>query len=90
MSITHTRVHLLAAMIACGAASALLLLSADTAQADPGISGHHGPGGTVGIGNPNDLPPARAFNPQPDPPAFSDPGSRVGLGGPDTLPPSHH
>ena len=29
------------------------------------------PGSTVGIGNPNDLPPARHFNPQPDPPSTS-------------------
>ena len=29
------------------------------------------PGSTVGIGNPNDLPPARQFNPQPDPPSTS-------------------
>jgi hypothetical protein len=29
------------------------------------------PGSTVGIGNPNDLPPARQFNPQPDPPSIS-------------------
>ena len=26
------------------------------------------PGGSVNIGNPNDLPPMRGFNPQPDPP----------------------
>lgn len=84
MSTTHTRVNLIAAAIAGAAAPALLLLGAGTAQAAPG------PDGTVGIGNPNDLPQARVFNPQPDPPAFSHPGNRTGLGGPDTIPSPQH
>jgi hypothetical protein len=86
MSITHARANLVATAIACAAAPVLLLLGAATAYAVSDI----GPDSTVGIGNPNDLPAARAFNPQPDPPAFSHPGSRAGLGGPDTLPAAHH
>jgi hypothetical protein len=86
VSITHARTNLVATAIACAVAPVLLLLGAATAHAVSGI----GADGTVGIGNPNDLPAARTFNPQPDPPAFTHPGSREGLGGPDTLPSAHH
>jgi hypothetical protein len=65
-------------------ATAAVLLGAGAAQAAPdaghqddvakiadrvGLGGPDTrPGGSVNIGNPNDLPPLRGFNPQPDPP----------------------
>jgi hypothetical protein len=59
-------------------APALLLLGAGNAQALPDVAER---------GAPRDCGSCGMFDPQPEPPGFTDPGSRIGLGGPDTLPP---
>jgi hypothetical protein len=59
-------------------APALLLLGAGNAQALPDVAER---------GAPRDCGSCGMFDPQPEPPGFTDPGSRIGLGGPDTLRP---
>jgi hypothetical protein len=77
MTTTHTRTKFLTTAVGAAsatmAASALLFLSAGSAQAVI----HYLP-------TPRECGSCEGFNPQPDPAGDLDPGIKVGLGGPDT------
>jgi hypothetical protein len=74
------------AVVASGAATALLFLGADSAQAIPGLSEH----GAVAIIDHLSLPRSCGvwvgFNPQPEPPAFPDRRNDAGIGNPNDRP----
>ncbi len=84
MKTTHTCKLFVTAAV--GAATALLFLGADTAQAVPDVSEHGGLAIIDHLPTPRGCAGCVGFDPQPEPPGFPDLRSTVDIGNPNDRP----